>query len=148
MTHTKILFVVLLLCLLSCRQSITPNATIQQKPKPVNNDNFLVGKWMNCQELFLQGERRPMAMTRNACTIIGFEKNHSGFVQTEGGKLLFSFSWTIENGKLIITHPHAKNKVFLDGGTYKLEYKNNKLTSEVALFDTIKNIKHILERQN
>ncbi|MFI5136769.1 MAG: hypothetical protein ACHQIM_03010 [Sphingobacteriales bacterium] len=146
MINTKTLFIVLVLGLFSCRQSKTANNTVEQQPKPVNRDSFLVGEWGLCKELFLQDDGRYLEMDRNACPSLNFAKNNTGAVTMEGGTLIFSFTWSAENDKLIMQRSQNKKDGFLDARNYKLIYKNKKIINEVALFDTVRKIKYMLER--
>ncbi|BAU52120.1 hypothetical protein [Mucilaginibacter gotjawali] len=137
MINSKYVLTLILLGLLSCKQP---------KPQSVNKDIFLIGKWENCQELFLQGDGRSIPMSRNACPFIIFDKNYMGYVKMGDATITSSFNWSAGNDKLIIRQSKNAGRPFFGLGVFKLLYKNNQVIKQVVMFDTVRKVKYILER--
>ncbi len=127
----------MLLGLLSCKRP---------QPQNVKKDAFLIGKWENCQELFMQDDGRSISMTRNVCPFIVFDKSNTGYVKMGDAVVNSVFNWSIKNDELIISQYKNTGKPFFDPGAFKLLWQQREKIKEVVLFDTAHKVKYVLER--
>jgi hypothetical protein len=117
------------------------------KPKTFRNDSFIDGEWSLCGIIYLKNGRQFSEIMFNVCPTITFIKNHTGFIKRSDPKLLY-FNWQFDDNKLVIRHTINEDKDNIIGdGTYKLIYINKKVIDEMALLDTVKNIKYRIGRK-
>lgn len=130
--------------LLSCTQSKTQYKTVPANPKKVNDAQFMIGWWMIVAKEELRSDNRAVPGQCNSCPVIIFDKDYSGNLKTEGGSLIYSFSWLIKNNQLSI---QQKNNAVTNPtieGVYKIVYPGNKLIHKMNLIDSVKKVEYFL----
>ena len=134
----KITLFILAIAFLSCRQS---------KLMDEKKDNLIVGKWGIYEMVEFQNNDDSAAIKCSVCPEIVFANDYSGFTKT-AGESPRHFSWEIDAGRLAIKYMgyHKIANGTVAGGNYEITYSDKKLTSEIALVDTAKNIKYILRK--
>jgi hypothetical protein len=115
----------------------------------INDDskaNEIIGKWRMYETVEFQNNDDSVEMKCSTCPQMEFFKNHSGFVKRTDAKLLY-FKWGIDNDELTISHTeNSEIDKVIDNGTYKLTFAVDKPIKEIALIDTVKNIKYVLSK--
>jgi hypothetical protein len=128
-------FFFLLIILLSCHQTET------EKKK----DILIFGRWGIYETIAFENNDDSEIIKCNVCPEIVFVKDHSGFIKRPDARIL-PFNWKINGNELKIRHTKKEKDDIMNDGTYQIIPGNKKLHQEIALFDTVKNIKYILNR--
>lgn len=133
---TRFIFIALLLATLSCRQA-----------KVKDSDNSLIGKWSIYQTIDFQGNDDSVSINCNACPEIEFIKDHTGSIKRLDDHLQH-FHWELNDDGITIKHDTGDQikGVIIDDGTYQLIQGDKIPLKEIALSDTLKNLKYILRR--
>jgi len=115
-------------------------------PKGSDKDSFILGKWRLIKTVVFQTNDDSVNLGCNTCPQIAFIKNHAGFIKRPR-KILSYFNWEFDGNELNIKQtgpvPDRSQNDMLNNGIYKITYNQ---FQEIALFDSVNNVKYILRR--
>ena len=110
-----------------------------------NKDKLVTGSWNVYETVAFQNNDDSVATHCNACSLIVFAMDHSGYITTSGPRR-FDIRWKIDEGKLTIQHSEESKDDVVDDGTYKIINNSVNGTHEITLYDSAKNTKYILRK--
>ena len=129
--------IILLIFLASCQQNIVENEKTADR---------VIGKWRMYETVNFQNNDDSAAVKCNVCPEVEFSKNYTGFIKSSDAGL-FYFKWKIDNDAIIIQQNKSSQvNDIMNDGSYKLIISDNIPIKEIALTDTVRNIKYILSK--